>query len=91
MMLHLDANGFLQTAILSGDRQAVEAGARVRAQLASTELRPNPRNHGSASEGRARPGTEAATVEAACKLRYPAGQTDTQHKRRAPGQTHPHS
>eukprot|EP00959_Pyramimonas_sp_CCMP1952_P199249 4167768-Pyramimonas_sp.AAC.1 len=28
MMLHLDANGFLQTAILSGDRQAVEAGAR---------------------------------------------------------------
>ncbi|CAK0828509.1 unnamed protein product, partial [Prorocentrum cordatum] len=39
MMLHLDANGFLQTAILSGDRQAVEAGARVRAQLASTELR----------------------------------------------------
>eukprot|EP00959_Pyramimonas_sp_CCMP1952_P221141 4623035-Pyramimonas_sp.AAC.1 len=39
MMLHLGANGFLQTAILSGDRQAVEAGARLRAQLASTEQR----------------------------------------------------
>eukprot|EP00959_Pyramimonas_sp_CCMP1952_P090366 1891546-Pyramimonas_sp.AAC.1 len=65
MMLHLDANGSLQTAILSGDRQAVEDGARLRAEQARTEQRSNPRHHWPTYEERARPGAEAATAEAA--------------------------
>eukprot|EP00959_Pyramimonas_sp_CCMP1952_P394108 8257730-Pyramimonas_sp.AAC.1 len=65
MMLHLDANGSLQTAILSGDRQAVEAGARLRAEQAMNEQRSNPRNHWPTHEERVRPGAEAATAGAA--------------------------
>eukprot|EP00959_Pyramimonas_sp_CCMP1952_P403204 8448198-Pyramimonas_sp.AAC.1 len=64
-MEHLDASHSLQSAILSGDRQAVEAGARARAEQARDEQTTNLRNQGPTHVGRAQRGAEDAAAEAA--------------------------